>query len=1026
MTFCFVMVCLLAPEIGLSQSNYIRFNEIDEVIQKWDTDQTLFLQGSIGVSDEQLSNLSKWLNTNGPHWTIVLMETAAGQSYRTNAGSNFIGMDAVEHALGHGLSNQTDFGLLQNETTGESDGAIFVLFLRERKFSYFASDAQDRRRLGESHWIGDLDQQAIEAMRNGGRIVDAVKNTVTSVDRRLKSTIEHELAQERQRQKDIELAKEAAERNVLYLKERFRELRDIRLPEIETEAAAFLKAFPNAVTSVINPSPVSALTEQLQKLENILTTENVATVQQDFSALVEDINSVFNAYHSFLGFEIQFAALDRRCDTLAFRTGTKEGEQASVEIREMLDNAQVAYRAGNPEFVNLLARSEEKLKSVEAAVQGILEKRATELASVQERRSWIWKTLVVVGAAIGSVSFFIGLILNWRRRKTMQVAVAEFEKRDRLSFELEKSVSELVGRRDMLLTGGLDAFQNRYEGETTRLAERINSLTSRAERGTQEIQRVTDQVHSTLFPRSPLAQFVNLISSARYHAAIALLSKATMNASILESDESASAALQWTSFDQFSQTLTNNNTHLERMMDRLKAAVDTADDDLKNLRVQINRLNQEQQRLENESDRDSWLRVDSFEDHFLPELTSQHLLALSKLSRDPLFVKEQLVPNMTKMADDAFSLIARIDDVRGRVLPAALKMREEFERRANRSEWIRERLVAMGSQLNNLFEVATKERIEKPLQYLSEEIALFETDSSELLRIADLIDEDLKDAYDRSISDVAETRSRIATHLGINSNEVMRDACDPDLQLNIAKKQAVATSSAIDRGALSAAQESMQEIEIALKLANEWNQAAEKAVSEFPKLESDGEGLHKQVSELLPVVRQKIDEAIRRYLPSAVILRPAELDENSIDSVSSPVDQLLSGKSIDRVWQNASSQFHVALEDMQRTKARFKAGNVLTAANDLGLIVDELRIALESLGQCRFHCENLELQRDENIEVASGLLRDFSVLIGEMQDSRIQQSTLDEAMTAQKELESFAAVLKRELKDSIRFWMSRS
>jgi len=90
-------------------------------------------------------------------------------------------MTAVEHALGKGCSNQTGFGDLKDSRTGKANGAVFVLFLKERKFSYFASAAFDKRGLGECYWIGRLDKPAINAMRNGGRIVDAVKDTVTSI-----------------------------------------------------------------------------------------------------------------------------------------------------------------------------------------------------------------------------------------------------------------------------------------------------------------------------------------------------------------------------------------------------------------------------------------------------------------------------------------------------------------------------------------------------------------------------------------------------------------------------------------------------------------------------------------------------------------------------------------------------------------------------------------------------------------------------------------------------------------------------
>ena len=76
----------------------------------------------------------------------------------------------------------------------QKNGAIFVLFLEERKFSYFSSDAMDFRRLGHRRWVGDLDKPAIRAMRNGGRIVDAVKDTISNIETKLTKAIAGEIA----------------------------------------------------------------------------------------------------------------------------------------------------------------------------------------------------------------------------------------------------------------------------------------------------------------------------------------------------------------------------------------------------------------------------------------------------------------------------------------------------------------------------------------------------------------------------------------------------------------------------------------------------------------------------------------------------------------------------------------------------------------------------------------------------------------------------------------------------------------
>jgi predicted nucleic acid-binding Zn-ribbon protein len=178
-------------EPASSQANY--FEKIEEVITGWNESNQLFVHGNLGVQPRRLDELASWLNQNGKHWSIVLMETAEGQQYRTADGQEYFGMDAVEHALGHGLNNQTSFGKLTHSVTGQRDAAVFVLFLRERKFSYYSSEAQDTRALGKARWIGELDKPAIQAMRNGGRIVDAVMDTVNSVNKRLDGKIRSEI-----------------------------------------------------------------------------------------------------------------------------------------------------------------------------------------------------------------------------------------------------------------------------------------------------------------------------------------------------------------------------------------------------------------------------------------------------------------------------------------------------------------------------------------------------------------------------------------------------------------------------------------------------------------------------------------------------------------------------------------------------------------------------------------------------------------------------------------------------------------
>ena len=184
------------------------------------------------------------------------MRQASDETYHALDQRTFHGMDAVEYALGHGLANRTDFGGLIHPETGETDGAVFVLFLVERKFSYYGSDLQDRRGLGESKWIGGLDRDAVRAMRNGGRIVDAVKNTVTSINRRVAKKIQSERDAEERKKEAKERARLERLRELDFLSDRLKETSEQMFPRIEESARQVRAAFPEAADSKLAVPPI--------------------------------------------------------------------------------------------------------------------------------------------------------------------------------------------------------------------------------------------------------------------------------------------------------------------------------------------------------------------------------------------------------------------------------------------------------------------------------------------------------------------------------------------------------------------------------------------------------------------------------------------------------------------------------------------------------------------------------------------------------------------------------------------------
>lgn len=80
----------------------------------------------------------------------LLLESAQGERFVDAADTSFEGIAAVQHALGKGLSNRMGFGSLKHPETGEPDGAIFLLSVRDRNLSYFAWSSGDSSSSGGS------------------------------------------------------------------------------------------------------------------------------------------------------------------------------------------------------------------------------------------------------------------------------------------------------------------------------------------------------------------------------------------------------------------------------------------------------------------------------------------------------------------------------------------------------------------------------------------------------------------------------------------------------------------------------------------------------------------------------------------------------------------------------------------------------------------------------------------------------------------------------------------------------------
>ena len=233
-------------------ANYFPFSDIKTVIQKWKPSQHLYVQGRLGVTQSKLMELESWIHQNGPHWTVILMEDAGNQRYTNTEGRIETGMDAIELSMSDLMEVGSFRGQL-NPITGEQDAAVFILYIKQRKFSYRASEAQTKRGLGENRWIGKLDRPAYRAMRGGGRVLDAVRDTVTSIDQ----SVSRAIAQE---QKIAEQKRLRRQRSIDAMLSRVSEV-ESKLAQITSSASTVAKAHPDSKADLTNPEIASIRTQ---------------------------------------------------------------------------------------------------------------------------------------------------------------------------------------------------------------------------------------------------------------------------------------------------------------------------------------------------------------------------------------------------------------------------------------------------------------------------------------------------------------------------------------------------------------------------------------------------------------------------------------------------------------------------------------------------------------------------------------------------------------------------------------------
>ena len=858
------------------------------VADVWREHQRLYVKGDVGVGEAQLDSLEVWLDENAPHWTVVLTESASGEEYTDLDGRRYQSMDAVDAALGKGLPNRTDFGTLTHPKTGERDGAFFVLYLRERKFSYFASDAQDRRRLGEEYWEGNLDAPAIAAMRSGGRVVDAVKDTILHINRRLEQRISSEAAERERR-----ALTEAANRQQRAAAEK------AALARAEVEAKGNLEAATRTLTLV--EQKLGEFLRSRTGMSGDLASSNLAQFQAELAAArvaFESANFVgasrmaASARDRLLDQErllekhqadaAELARLEAAIAAASIQPHALAGRDLLQAARVDLGRARTEHERGDSSYAVYLSNSQTSLAGAESAIAA-----ADRAARIAQR---FWAALV---AAVAAGVILLGLYLNRRRRPEMAEATQLLRDWETALGEKSVALFQLLDRVSSVLGSSADVIGARFRGETLRLAREIVQDVDELFIMSACAGRVLREAQALVHPKNLRRRVENFFVSRAYRAAAQRLRdepivfrpeealQLVVGGTRTERDTLIGELESYRPFTMsFTELINAFNTRARRALESLdfvETSLIKVGDRLEAVQKTIDAAREKEPELADAAAVDGFFALSTIFNEVIPAAQSTLSDGVKSAITDAVGALQLYGARAGQQARDAAALTDWVLEFRKQSLREMQAGAEGLESGGVSSAWITDAESALSEQAEGASRAALQGDA-------SEQIERLRSDALELagrVQRALTLDNERRETAAEAIVEanglIAAARKEVAAELGIDPHLVVREKnADPSLLTGKASEQIAATQAALERGDVVGARESLDTVLSLCKGASQLIIETRRAMADYSATREERNAESERLTKLLPAHEQILARLQKAYAPAVLLLREGD------------------------------------------------------------------------------------------------------------------------------------------------------
>lgn len=934
------------------------------MVEAWNPNQHLYVKGELGVPTETLDRLEQWLDDEGQNWTVLLTQNSSGETYRDASGDNYKQIDAVEHALIKGLQARTKFGELRHPETNQRNGALLIIYLKERQFSYYGSDHYSANGAPPGQWANGLDSEAKKAMRSGGRIVDAVKNTVTSIDRKVMSTISNRKAR---RATQLEKAKQ----DLASLNQRIAEI---------TEKRAWALSKIDGDGGDIARLQIDELKQKAATLKNAPGTY--------------DLNQLLSIANQWSGLLDQFQSAPKRFtgQQQLIQDTTAESDEAQVALmraQTKLDDAIKLHQLGNFSYQQSLSDSMNITSSVAALDRDA--RRKEELIAAREeakkqsalhaaqKRSLTLK----VGSATGAGFLgLLGVAGNRRRRRIKEQAEQLLASRKLEMKETEDRLFKLMDRSSVIV-GPLIELENRgYSGDTLSLSKKGLKQIDEAFVLSSNVQKIIEEAEDLIEPVNPLSRSRNLVSRGRYEDAVDLLD-AELNIGLTnvpllkerarpgeDADEVFSLPI-----DAWQERTADALDTASQALDQVEEAWSTIVSRSEKLSGNIDALKARQEEIQ----RDDWLRCEATFTEWIPAMSKSHQRAISIGKSDPVHALTHDMSVGDRMASEAKDLLDHITTFRKTHWEELQKNEAVLDQRKRTTLWVDDTLIELNKNADRL---ALESQSEDVSELVAELASGLSTLSSKVKTGAELIiraDENANKAIKSAENLVNKIRREIGTALDLKPEDALiEEGLNPSHFLKKARLQHDASLAALDLGEIQSAEGFLDEVDALTKHAAQLARDSRKVLDEYA---GNSEALWRQRGKLVDRGEQMNREAgaLRvRYIPRALFLDPEAPASGTYADAPAQLEALLKG----------------IVKRLDRAKTRFTEGGLLEARD---LMIDGTELVSEGKSLCAdviARSKSLEKLEESNTAKFESHRRAQADLKGQMKDRRITRETI--------------------------------